>query len=447
MARKKKEEESDNDGDVMSALDAIKSINSFLKDEDLQAQAFESVEDFHYWLDSGNYALNFINSGQYDKCFPGGKTIDLSGDSGCGKSLMLATILADNVRKGGISYIIDTENAWNKSFAMAIIGDEKIVNALQINKSLDTIERLEIFLERLTNVYVNKGLTMPICVGIDSISNLSTSHEMALIANEENDKKDMFKAGLIKRMFRTITRKQRVANLTLITTNHLIANIGVKYGPQKTTGGGSGVPYMSDVRIEFLKPEKIENEKVANHPIGVRVRPKVTKNRIVGDGRRCEIDIMFRGGPDKYSGLLELLGEYGTVDLYNKNNKFGKDSEINNDTRVLFQVEKSVYDKWPQFHAHKYYSGEDLKKLQKKGEKPEIIPLTLEFKAKKLKEFFKEFGEVNALEIWQKKYNEILKSAEQPEDLVSDSTGEDADIAYAESILEQTEGTMAPRLE
>lgn len=439
MARKKKEEDLDNDSDVMSAHDAIKSINSFLKDEDLQAQAFETVEDFHYWLDSGNYALNFINSGKYDRCFPGGKTIDLSGDSGCGKSLMLATILADNVRKGGISYIIDTENAWNKSFAMAIIGDEKIVNALQINKSLDTIERLEIFLERLTNVYVSKGLTMPICVGIDSISNLSTSHEMALIANEENEKKDMFKAGLIKRMFRTITRKQRVANLTLITTNHLIANIGVKYGPQKTTGGGSGVPYMSDVRIEFLKPEKIENEKVANHPIGVRVRPKVTKNRIVGDGRRCEIDIMFRGGPDKYSGLLELLGEYGTIDLYNKNNKFGKDSEINNDTRVLFQVEKSVYDKWPQFHAKKYYSGDDLKKLQKQGKSQEIIPLTLEFKAKKLKEFFKEFGETNALEIWQKKYGEILKSAEQPEDLVSDSTGEDEDIAFAESILQQVE--------
>jgi len=439
MAKKKKIEDDVGDDNVSDAADAIKDINRFLKDDDLQAQAFEDVEDFHYWLDSGSYALNFINSGKYDRCFPGGKTIDLSGDSGCGKSLMLATILADNIRKGGISYIIDTENAWNKSFAMAIIGDEKIVNALQINKSLDTIERLEIFLERLTNVYVSKGLTMPIVVGIDSISNLSTTHEMALIATEQNDKKDMFKAGLIKRMFRTITRKQRVANLTLVTTNHLIANIGVKYGPQKVTGGGTGVPYMSDVRIEFLKPEKIENEKVANHPIGVRVRPKVTKNRIVGDGRRCEIDIMFRGGPDKYAGLMELLGEYGTVDLYNKNNKFGKDSEINADTRVLFQVEKAVYDKWPQFHAKKYYSGDDLAKLKKKGETPEIIPLTLEFKAKKLKEFLKEFGEINALEIWQKKYGEILKIAEQPEDLIADSTGEDEDIEFAENILKQVE--------
>jgi hypothetical protein len=75
MARKKKADE-ETDGDSSDkptdASDAIKDINRFLKDEDLQAQAFENVEDFHYWLDSGSYALNFINSGKYDRCFPGG---------------------------------------------------------------------------------------------------------------------------------------------------------------------------------------------------------------------------------------------------------------------------------------------------------------------------------------------------------------------------------------
>lgn len=446
MAKKKKVEESEEQDKTIGALSAIKDINRFLGDEDLQAVAFDQVEDFAYWLDSGSIALNLINSGEHDKCYPGGKTIDLSGDSGCGKSLILATILADNIRKGGISYLIDTENAWNKQFAMAIIGDESIVNKIQINKSLDTIERLEIFLEKLTNVYVSKGFTMPVVVGIDSISNLSTMHEIKLIQEEKNDKKDMFKAGLIKRMFRTITRKQRVANLTIITTNHLIANIGVMYGPTKTTGGGSGVPYMSDVRNELLKPQKIENEKLANHPIGVRVRPKVTKNRIVGDGRRCEIDIMFRGGPDRYAGLLDLLNTFGTIELFNKNKKFGKDSEIGNDTRCLFTVKKEVYDKWPQFHATEYYTSDELAKMKKAGEEPVKLKLTLEFKAKKLKEFLKEFGEIDALNLWQEKYQQILKQIEEPEDLISDSTGEDddEDIKFAESILQQVEDPEKP---
>ena len=435
MARKKKDEEQKDDV-IVGAQSALDDINKFLKEEDLQTQAFEDIEDFNYWIDSGSIALNMINTGQYDKCLPGGKTIDLSGDPGSGKSLILATMLADNIRKGGISYLIDTENAWNKNFAMAIIGDEKIVNAIQINKSLDTIERLEIFFERLTNVYMNKGFTMPIVVGIDSISNLSTIHEIKLIEEGKNDKRDMFKAGLVKRLFRTLTRKQRACNLTIITTNHLIANIGVMYGPTKTTGSGSGVPYMADVRMELLQPRKIENEKVANHPIGIRVRPKVTKNRIVGDGRRCEIDVMFRRGPDKYAGLLQLLNEYGAIELYNKNNAFGEKSEINSDTRVLFKVTPDVYNKWIKFQATKYYSGEELKKLEKKGESPEIIPLTLEFKAKKLKEFFHEFGEKAALDIWQDKYNQILKEAEKPEDLITDSTGEDDDVKFAEEILQ-----------
>jgi len=438
MARKKKTDE-ETDDVIVGAQDALDDINKFLKEEDLQTQAFEDIEDFNYWIDSGSIALNMINTGQYDKCLPGGKTIDLSGDPGSGKSLILATMLADNIRKGGISYLIDTENAWNKNFAMAIIGDEKIVNAIQINKALDTIERLEIFFERLTNVYMSKKFTMPIVVGIDSISNLSTIHEIKLIEEGKNDKRDMFKAGLVKRLFRTLTRKQRACNLTIITTNHLIANIGVMYGPTKTTGSGSGVPYMADIRMELLSPRKIENEKVANHPIGIRVRPKVTKNRIVGDGRRCEIDVMFRGGPDKYAGLLQLLNEYGAIELYNKNNAFGEKSEINSDTRVLFKVNQEVYDKWEDFHATKYYSGEDLKKLEKKGQEPEIIPLTLEFKAKKLKEFFSVFGEKNALDIWQDKYNQILKEAEKPEDLIADSTGEDDDVVYAESILKEIE--------
>ena len=182
---------------------------------------------------------------------------------------------------------------------------------------------------------------------------------MELIKKEKVDKKDMFKAGLIKRMFRVITRKMVHGNLTILTTNHLIANIGVMFGPKHVTGGGTGVPYMADVRWELLTSKKIE-DKNSNHPIGIRVHPKTTKNRIVGEGRKCYTNLLFTGGIDRFSGLFEMFYDYGLFDLWDEGKKLKSDAKgglaaIEKDFAVTFDVNEEWYaeakENYPQFIA------------------------------------------------------------------------------------------------
>lgn len=459
MAKAKREAQA---SDAASA--ALATINQFLNDKDLRSEYLSDVIDFPYWIDSGNIALNLINTGEYDKCLPGTKTIDLAALTGAGKSLLAGVFAKDVLKKGGIVYVIDTENAWNKNFAYKVIGNKELADKIQINKTLDTIERLEVFLNRILDVSINQKWKIPILVVVDSISNLSTIHEMELIKNEKNDKKDMFKAGLIKRMFRVITRKMVHGNLTIITTNHLIANIGVMYGPSHTTGGGTGVPYMSDVRMHLLSPQKIEDPS-SNHPIGVRVHPKTTKNRIVGEGRNCYTNLLFTGGIDRYSGLFELLFNYGVVELYEKSKKIKTTAEnglkeVKKSYIVRFKVTPEWYkeatQKYPDYVAKKYTEEKeqaDLEKVFKKKKKSstdeeqnesplELIENELQFPIVEVHKFVTTVGEEKVLKYWQDCYNEVIDETEKPADFIfADSTGDepDADIELAESMLKQLE--------
>lgn len=449
-----------------ASFEALETINKFLNEKDLRTEYLSDVVDFPYWIDSGNIALNLINSGEYDKCLPGSKIIDLAALTGAGKSLLAGVFAKDVLKKGGIVYVVDTENAWNKNFAYKVIGDKALADKIQINKSLDTVERLEVFLNRILEISVNQKWKIPILVIVDSISNLSTIHEMELIKQEKNDKKDMFKAGLIKRMFRVITRKMIHGNLTIITTNHLIANIGVMYGPSHTTGGGSGIPYMADVRMHLLSPQKIEDPS-SNHPIGVRVHPKTTKNRIVGEGRSCYTNLLFTGGIDRYSGLFELLFNYGVVKLYDgakevKTTAENGLKEVKKSYRVHFDVPegwyKEVQKKYPEYLAKKFkkQKEEDVellsaysKKTKKKAteeeskEDVELIENQLMFNITEVSKFVNDLGEEKVLKYWQDAYNEVIDETEKPVDFIfADSTGDssdDADIALAEDMLKQLE--------
>lgn len=450
-----------------ASLEALATINKFLSEKDLKSEYLRDVVDFPYWLDSGNIALNLINTGEYDKCLPGTKCIDISGLTGTGKSLIAGVFAKDVLKKGGIVYAIDSENAWNKNFAYKVIGNKELADKIQINKSIDTIERLEVFLNRILDLSTNQKWNIPILIIIDSISNLSTIHEMELIKKEKVDKKDMFKAGLIKRMFRVITRKMVHGNLTILTTNHLIANIGVMFGPKHTTGGGTGVPYMADVRWELLTSRKIE-DKNSNHPIGIRVHPKTTKNRIVGEGRRCYTNLLFTGGIDRFSGLFEMFYDYGLFELWDGGKKLKSDAkgglaEIEKDFTVMFSVNEELYnevaEKYPQYLAKSLKKGkeetqEELEDHFKKGKKKKakdeeneedkLIPNKLMFNISKTTEFLNTVGETKILKHWQDMYNEKSDAIEKPADYIfTDSTGKgeepDADIEFAENILKDIE--------
>ena len=71
-----------------------------------------------YFVDTGNLAFNFINSGKFiTGGIPGGKITEIYGPPGGGKSLLGNCILAGCQKIGGIAVFLDCERAQNAEFA------------------------------------------------------------------------------------------------------------------------------------------------------------------------------------------------------------------------------------------------------------------------------------------------------------------------------------------
>lgn len=354
MAKSKKiknedlETEDNQSYDDSDVLDFEKELQSFLKKDkniNVEVSALSERESVPYWFDTQNYALNWIiGSDLRETGIPGTKVVSVEGDSGTGKSLILGKILGDNVKKNGISYVADTEDAWDQKFVAKIVGDEKAAGKIKIIAGIKTLEDLESLLVKICQFKAAKKDLTRLILAIDSISQLTSDSEIA-IAADRTGKVDLKKAQLIKRIFRVIDNELREANITVLLSQHLITNIGVMFGDNKTTSGGTGVGYAADVKLRLLTAKQIQDDK-SQHPLGVRLNVKVTKNRFASFGRQCYIDVLFSSGVDRYSGLAELLVRYGVLTSSAK--------EMSASTKLTFEldaenaanlVDSKVYDK------------------------------------------------------------------------------------------------------
>ena len=63
------------------------------------------------WISTGNYAINYLISGDFNKGIPLGKVSVLAGESGSGKSFIASGNVIKNAQDEGIFVIlIDSEN-------------------------------------------------------------------------------------------------------------------------------------------------------------------------------------------------------------------------------------------------------------------------------------------------------------------------------------------------
>ena len=82
------------------------------------------------WISTGNYTLNKLISGDFNRGIPLGKVSVFAGESGAGKSFICAGNLVREAQKKDIFVVlIDTENAL----------DEKWLQALEVDTSEDKL--------------------------------------------------------------------------------------------------------------------------------------------------------------------------------------------------------------------------------------------------------------------------------------------------------------------
>jgi recombination protein RecA len=279
------------------------------------------------FIDTGNYALNYIMSGSFDNGLPSGQVTEIHGDPSTGKSLLLYNIIANFLKKypRGVVVLDDTEQAYVQYLGSKLDIDEsrlikissatvedhmnmifrggKILN--QVNDESKEIDVAEPIISKLLNAGVEN-----IMIAIDSVAVMSTKHEQDVGL----DKPDMSKAKVLKALLRVAVPYIKKYKITYIVTNHLIHMIGSMIPNQKTTPGGGGIVYQSSIRLGMSNAGKLK-VKDTNLIAGVKSRVTTVKNRFAPPFRQAELEIMFNAGLSRYSGIVSLLMGLGVLKM------------------------------------------------------------------------------------------------------------------------------------
>jgi len=167
---------------------------------------------------------------------------------------------------------------------------------------------------------------------LDSLGMLSPrkQHENML---KGKDVKVMTEPQLIKAYFNMITMPFAEFDVACAYTNHIYADfMNAGYGrvaevDKKKTKGGQGAEYSPDVKIRLLKAKTRDQEGVGANDLyvpktsdgngivtGTKVKIIPTKSRFIAEKiSKVELDIRFKVGMDRYSGLWQFLENHKLV--------------------------------------------------------------------------------------------------------------------------------------
>jgi recombination protein RecA len=282
----------------------LKNINNKFGEENPMVQLGEN-EDFGKvkdWIDTGNLALNWLISGQLSGGYPVGRISELDGDPSTGKSLLCQLAMKDPTID--LIVVLDTEAAFNIEFIKFLgVDPDKI-----LYMPIDTVEQItSAAQEVLDTIKMNKSNKKVLFI-IDSIALATTEKE----ADPDSGKDMGNKAQLLRTFFRVYARKIERYNIGLLVTNHYTQKIGVTYGSNKTTTGGTALPYAASVRIDLKIGEMDidkKSESIGAHSVTIKATTK--KNRCFSPHRKISFLLDFERGVNKYSGLFGILKDMG----------------------------------------------------------------------------------------------------------------------------------------
>ena len=261
------------------------------------------------WISTGNYTLNYLISGAFDKGIPMGKVTVFAGESGAGKSFICSGNLISNAQKQGIYVIlIDSENAL----------DEKWLHALNVDTSEDKLLKLNMAMiddvAKMISEFVKEYKTMPeadrpkVLFVVDSWGMLLTPTDVNQFDAGEMKGDLGRKPKALTALVRNCVNMFGSYNVGLVCTNHTYASQDM-FDPDDKISGGQGFIYASSIVVAMKKMKLKEDEdgnKVSDVN-GIRAGCKVMKTRYAKPFEGVQVKIPYTTGMSPYSGLVDLI--------------------------------------------------------------------------------------------------------------------------------------------
>ena len=268
----------------------------------------ETPTDLTEWVSTGSSLLDLAISNRPNGGFPVGRIVELQGMEASGKSLIMAHVLANTQKKGGLAVYIDTENALSEEFLRAIGVD--VNNMLYI--PLETIEDIFEAVENIIETIRKSSKDRLVTIVIDSVSAATTKIEQE--ADYEKDGWATAKAIVMSKAMRKITNTIGKQRVLLLCASQLREKMGVMFGDKYTTSGGKALGFHASCRIRLKGIGKLKSGTGKTEQIiGVQTEAQVIKNRMGPPFKKAVFDVYFNSGIDDYNSWLSLMKDYGII--------------------------------------------------------------------------------------------------------------------------------------
>ena len=268
------------------------------------------------WIGTGNYALNYLVSGDFHKGVPLGKVTVFAGESGAGKSYICAGNIVKAAQEQGIFVVlIDSENALDETWLHALDVDTSEDKLLKLNMSMidDVAKTISVFMADYKAMAEEER--PKVLFVIDSLGMLLTPTDVDQF-NKGDMKGDMGrKPKALTALVRNTVNMIGSHNVGLVCTNHTYASQDM-FDPDDKISGGQGFIYASSIVVAMkkLKLKEDEDGNKISEVRGIRAGCKVMKTRYAKPFEGVQVKIPYETGMNPYSGLLELFEKKGVIE-------------------------------------------------------------------------------------------------------------------------------------
>ena len=267
------------------------------------------------WISTGNYALNYLISGSFDRGVPLGKVTVFAGESGAGKSFICSGNLIRHAQQQGIyPILIDTENALDEDWLKALGVDTDESKLLKLNMAMiDDVAKM-------ISEFVKEYKTLPeesrpkVLFVLDSLGMLLTPTDVNQF--DAGDLKGDLgrKPKALTALVRNCVNMFGSLNIGLVATNHTYASQDM-FDPDDKISGGQGFIYASSIVVAMrkLKLKEDEDGNKISEVKGIRSACKIMKTRYAKAFESVQVKIPYETGMNPYSGLVDLFEGKGLL--------------------------------------------------------------------------------------------------------------------------------------
>ena len=324
------------------AFDLSKFRKTLTKSIDGLGVGFNDPTD---WISTGNYALNYLISGDFHKGVPLGKVTVFAGESGAGKSFICSGNLVRNAQEQGIYVIlIDSENALDEDWLKALGVDTSEDKLLKLNMAMidDVAKTINEFMKE----YKAMAERPKVLFVLDSLGMLLTPTDVNQF--EAGDLKgDMGrKPKALTALVRNCVNMFGSYNVGLVATNHTYASQDM-FDPDDKISGGQGFVYASSIVVAMkkLKLKEDEDGNKISEVRGIRAACKVMKTRYAKPFESVQVKIPYETGMNPYSGLVDLFEGKGFLQKDGNRLKYAGSEELKFYRKEWERNEEGALDK------------------------------------------------------------------------------------------------------